>query len=95
MASSAGEDAAIGEAEAAAGAGKKNRRRRISDFLGDSEASPPPMPRLPRFTCARFRFVAFGRKRGGRKAVPVANKTGDASVDSSAAAGALAVSWFP
>jgi hypothetical protein len=91
MASSAGENAAICEAEA--GAGKKNRRR-ICDFLGDSDgsdASPPRPLRLPRFTCARFRF---GRKRSVRKAVPVANKTDDASVDSSAAAGALAVSWF-
>ncbi|TVU02903.1 hypothetical protein EJB05_51583 [Eragrostis curvula] len=81
---------AIGEAEA--GSTKKNRRR-ISDYLGDSdggelEASPPspetpPQLRLPRFTCVRFRFVRLGRKRGGRKEVAAAARSEDASVDTS------------
>ncbi|KAK3156178.1 hypothetical protein QOZ80_2AG0103860 [Eleusine coracana subsp. coracana] len=87
MASAAGEDA-IGEAEAAGNNNNsKKNRRRICDYLGESDggegdASSPPetLLRLPRFTCATFRF---GRKRGGRnRKEGGAKKTG--AVDSSA-----------
>jgi len=80
-------DGDIGEAAEATPA---RNRRTIYDYLGEAEdgkqASPPsPELRLPRFTCARIRF---GRKRGGRdaqKEAAAAEKSEDASVDSSGA----------
>ncbi|KAK3152311.1 hypothetical protein QOZ80_2BG0157200 [Eleusine coracana subsp. coracana] len=96
MASAAGEDAIV-EAEAAGNNNNsKKNRRRICDYLGESsggegegEASSPPemLLRLPRFTCATFRFARLGRKRGGRsRKEGGAKKTENASVplDSSA-----------
>ncbi|CAD6251650.1 unnamed protein product [Miscanthus lutarioriparius] len=82
-------DGDIGEAAEATPA---RNRRTIYDYLGEGEggeeASPPspktpPRLRLPTFTCARIRF---GRKRGGRgsrKEAAAAEKSEDASVDSS------------
>lgn len=102
MASSAG----IGEEAEAAGNAAAKSRRRISDYLGDSDGdaeaeksapSPPATPpqlRLPRFTCARFRFARFSRKRDDSRKEAGAKKAEGASVPDSSGAGALAVSLF-
>lgn len=93
MASAPG-DGDIGEAAAAEATPARNKRT-IYDYLGEGEdgeeASPPspetpPRLRLPRFTCARIRFGGIWRKRGGtggRKEAAAAEKSEDASVDSS------------
>ncbi|XP_066317980.1 protein POLARALIZATION DURING ASYMMETRIC DIVISION AND REDISTRIBUTION-like isoform X2 [Miscanthus floridulus] len=87
-------DGDIGEAAEATPA---RNRRTIYDYLGEGEdgeeASPPspktpPRLRLPTFTCARIWFGRIGRKRGGRgsrKEAAAAEKSEDASVDSSVA----------